>query len=285
MYCKKPQMQEKHGERKAVLHPVEAARHYSLKQYFPSQELAPYVEHFWIVRWNLQPGDTYLAELLPNPSVNMSFTVDSALINGIITKKFTYRLSGAGTALGVRFLAGGFYPFLGASLATITNATIPVSSVFTTDPSYWRDTVLTLKSNSDIITHAERLLLSKQPQSDEHIAKINIIVARICDDRSIKQVRTVADLFSMSERTLQHSFRKYVGVGLKWIINRFRLQEAAAVINLGQHEWATIASELGYTDQSHFIHDFKNILGKTPADYQAFHATPVLATEPQGNCV
>ena len=260
-------MQEKHGQRNAILRPAIAAKHYSLKQYYPSKDLAFFVEHYWVARWNLPLSDTYAAEILSNPSVNLSFTFDDARITGVVTKKFSYTLSGAGVAFGIRFLAGGFYPFLGRSVAMITDSTLPVSDVFDTDSSFWSKQVLTLPSDSHIIAHAEKLLRTKPLQPDEHIATINRIIAKIIDDRSIKQVQALAELFNMSERTLQYLFRKYVGVGLKWIINRYRLQEAAAAINAGEKDWAQIANDLNYTDQSHFIRDFKNVIGETPAGY------------------
>ena len=40
-----------------------------LRRYWPSEDLAPFVEHFWIVRWNLAEPTT--AETLPHPSVHM----------------------------------------------------------------------------------------------------------------------------------------------------------------------------------------------------------------------
>jgi AraC-like DNA-binding protein len=32
-------------------------------------------------------------------------------------------------------------------------------------------------------------------------------------------------------------------------------------------DFAALALDLGYSDQPHFIRDFKNLVGKTPADY------------------
>jgi len=32
-------------------------------------------------------------------------------------------------------------------------------------------------------------------------------------------------------------------------------------------DWPEIVLELGYSDQAHFIKDFKTIVGRTPAEY------------------
>jgi AraC-like DNA-binding protein len=62
----------------------------------------------------------------------------------------------------------------------------------------------------------------------------------------------------MSLRTLQTVFQKYVGVSPKWVIQRYRLQEAAEMLASGV-EVKELAFQLAYFDQAHFIRDFKSI--------------------------
>ena len=65
-----------------------------------------------------------------------------------------------------------------------------------------------------------------------------------------------------------HIFSRYVGVGPKWVIRRYRLHEAAArVAEGGRVDWPALALDLGYVDQAHFIKDFKAIVGRAPAAY------------------
>jgi AraC-like DNA-binding protein len=225
------------------------------------------VEHYWIVRWKLPPDVSYSAEILPNPGVNMSFTCESADITGVVTKKFTYTLSGTGCVLGIQFRAGGFFPFIASPVVSITDKVIPVTDIFDTDSTIWSEHVLSLTSDEEIVAHAEQLLRSKQVQDDKYVAIVNEIIHKINADHTIRRVDTLAQLCHMNERTLQHLLRKYVGVGPKWIIGRYRLQDAAAAILEGNNDWPRIASEMGYADQSHFIRDFKNIIGKTPSEY------------------
>ena len=74
----------------------------------------------------------------------------------------------------------------------------------------------------------------------------------------------------MSARTLQRLFRRYVGVGPKWVLQRYRLHEAAERIADGYDgDWAALALDLGYFDQAHFIKDFKALVGCSPAEYAA----------------
>jgi AraC-like DNA-binding protein len=82
-------------------------------------------------------------------------------------------------------------------------------------------------------------------------------------------VAAVAKAYGRSERWLQQLFRDYVGVGLKWLLQRHKLLAAAELIReTDRPNWAAIAYELGYSSQQHFIRDFKQVLGKTPVQYK-----------------
>lgn len=72
----------------------------------------------------------------------------------------------------------------------------------------------------------------------------------------------------MSLRQLQRLFREYVGVSPKWVIQRYRLLDAAERVAAGTTiDWADLSLDLGYADQAHFIRDFKKLVGRSPAEY------------------
>jgi AraC-like DNA-binding protein len=54
----------------------------------------------------------------------------------------------------------------------------------------------------------------------------------------------------------------------EWVIQRYRLHEAAEQLAAdASASQATIAMNLGYSDQAHFVRDFKAIVGISPAAY------------------
>ena len=75
-------------------------------------------------------------------------------------------------------------------------------------------------------------------------------------------VAELADRFAVSQRTLQRAFADCVGVGPKWVLQRYRMHEAAERIAAGEPpDAAALAFDLGYFDQSHFIRDFTTQIG------------------------
>jgi AraC-like DNA-binding protein len=59
-----------------------------------------------------------------------------------------------------------------------------------------------------------------------------------------------------------------VGVGPKWVIRRTRVQEAAERVAAGNRvNWARLAGELGYFDQTHLTKDLRAQIGVSPEAY------------------
>ncbi len=85
-----------------------------------------------------------------------------------------------------------------------------------------------------------------------------------------ERVADVAAGHHVSERTLQRLFAAYVGIGPKWVLQRYRLHEAVEQLqSRDEVDWARMALELGYYDQAHFARDFRSLVGRTPAQYDA----------------
>ena len=83
-------------------------------------------------------------------------------------------------------------------------------------------------------------------------------------------VAEIAARHHVSTRTLQRLFRRYVGVGPKWVLQRYRLHDAIEQL-AGRHDtdWTRFALELGYFDHAHFIADFRAVVGRSPSQYEA----------------
>jgi len=93
-------------------------------------------------------------------------------------------------------------------------------------------------------------------------------VARILKGPSLLRAEQVAAASGLTLRSLQRLFSDYVGIGPKWVIQRYRLHEAIARLDEGERvDFARLALDLGYADQAHFIRDFKALVGRTPREY------------------
>lgn len=259
---------EKTEPPRGVLNQNKSAEQFGLSRFYPDEELAFFVEHYWIVKWDLRGKEPFEQDVLSHPSVHLVFEKENTWIWGVVSGKFTRKLEGEGKVLGVKFRPGAFYPFYHQSVSGFTDDTLAFNEAFDDDLRKLESDILEHEENEQIVEQTESFLINHLPEKDSKITQINEIVETVMNEPAILKVDDLTDRFEMSKRTLQRLFKKYVGVSPKWVIQRYRLHEAAEKLAAGETEnWSQMALDLGYYDQSHFIRDFKQIVGKTPADY------------------
>jgi AraC-like DNA-binding protein len=221
----------------------------------PSPALAVHVDHFVVVSWDY--AEPYRQKIVPYPNVHLTFRDGDATVHGVSSGYQIKVLDGRGGMLGVTFRPGAFRPFLRASVATITDRSIDATEVFGG----------ALPDPVDVAT-VEEFLLANLPEPDPRAGEAADIVARIAAKPELTRVDALAAHTGISVRGLQRLFAEYVGVGPKWVIRRYRLHEVTERLAKGADiEWAALAADLGYSDQAHFVRDFKAMFGESPTWY------------------
>ena len=255
-------------ESRGILNLKAGKAKFQLSRHLPAQDLCFFVERYWIVSWDLRGQEPYVQETLPYPCVNLVFEKDRTAVHGVETGKFARLLEDRGQVFGIKFKPGGFYPFVKWPISQLTNNSICFMEVFGFDCKALEDAILTCEDEGEKVALAEDFLRERLPEKDKNVRVINEIVDYIIAHREITKVEDVVSRFNLSKRSLQRLFRQYVGVTPKWMIKRYRLHEVAERLAGGELEdWPKMVLELGYSDQAHFIKDFKMIVGRTPAEY------------------
>ena len=257
-------------EARGVLHALTVGE-FAHHREAPPPALADWVEHFWSVRWNLEGLPPQVQETLPHPNVHIVVERGSARAFGVHTRRWTRVLEGRSSAFGIKFRPGAFRPFLRGAVSSLMDASLPIETLFGL-PAHELNDVVGCEDEANggarAVELASRFLLARLPVVDPNALLAGRIVDSIVDDRELHNAGALAERFEMSLRALQRLFNDYVGIGPKWVINRYRMHEAIARVQAGQPvSWAALAQELGYFDQAHFITDFRRLVGKTPVDY------------------
>lgn len=264
---------------KGVLNPAAVGKLFRLERYAPPPALAPFIEWYWLVAWDLPEGVSHTQRTLPSPCIQVVFDRGRTAAFGVMSKAFHYTLSGRGHVLGARFMPGGFRAFLGKPVQTLADAELPLWALFGCDDRQAERSVLDAGSDSAMVEAASAIIARALPaQAGPYIARveqITDIMALIRQHRDLTQVGELAERCAMSVRALQLLFHDYVGASPKWVIRRNRLLDAADQLAHGATiDLATLAQTLGYYDQAHFTSDFEQLVGKPPADYRRSCAAP-----------
>jgi AraC-like DNA-binding protein len=261
---------------RGVLRPSLAAERFTLARLGPSGPLGPFVDYYWIVRWDLRGQQAHEQAILPHPNVNLAFEASGAGIYGVDRSLFVRRLEGQGKALGVRFRAGCFRPFWGAPVSQLSDRVVPATRVFGPLAEKTRQAIMCADSDAEMASHAESLLFSVLPERDPVAEQAAQLVALITSDTALQRVDQLADAAGLSVRAVQRLFADHVGVGPKWVMRRARLHEASERAGSGEPvDWAELAADLGYADQAHLTRDFTATIGVPPSRYEVGALRPM----------
>ncbi|MFF3762835.1 DUF6597 domain-containing transcriptional factor [Streptomyces sp. NPDC001922] len=256
---------------RGIMDAPELLRRVRFRRREPAGPLRPYLEHYWLIDWDLP--EPYASHVVPHPSVNVVFQQYGdqegfGELSGIGQELSTHKLEGVGRVCGVQFRPGGFRPFApGPPVSWWTGRRLPLTEAFP-DTAGAAEAVLGPAEEDARVAALDAFLLAHGPVADPQADLAMTLAHRIRTDRTILRVADFARAEGLSVRTLQRLFAGYVGVGPKWVILRYRIHEAMERAALETEvDWAALAAELGYSDQAHLVRDFTATVGVPPTAY------------------
>ncbi|WFE59068.1 helix-turn-helix domain-containing protein [Micromonospora sp. WMMD712] len=276
------------ADNRGILDPARLRREVRFRRRLPAAALLPYVEHYWLIDWDLD--EPFEQRVLPHPAVNLVFRRDpadgpasgSAEVAGVGRGLFRITLAGTGRVSGVQFRPGGFRPFWPGPVAELTGERrpLPAGLVGGRHPCDGTDDERAATLDALLLTWHPRpaslpaspsaagVAAASVPAADPPTAEALALAGEIRTDRSVLRVDDLARRHGTTTRRLQRLFLDHVGVGPKWVIRRYRIQEAIEhAASGGPVDWAAVAADLGYADQAHLIREFAAETGLTPAAY------------------
>lgn len=257
------------SEVRGVLRPAFKQGEFQHQRQLPTPTLAGLVEHYWYVSWDLRGLPAQQQATLPHPNVHMVVEHGQARIYGVHSGRFMRQLEGQDQVFGIKFKAGGFYSFYRQPVAKLGNQSMDVTACFGDASEHLAQQILTATNVETMCAVADAFLLHYLPPVDTNVARVSGLLTKIEQERDIIAVEDVLAISGLDKRGLQRLFQKYVGIGPKWVIQRYRLHEAIAQVQAGKElSWTALALELGYFDQAHFVRDFRQLVGMAPGEYE-----------------
>ncbi len=250
-----------------VLFKDSSFRHISLRQFVVDNPASmPWLDHLWLVQWDMPKGETYNQATLPYPTCHI--VLDPQKQSGLFgcsTGRFNYVLTGKGAVIGARLHPGGFRAFLSESAYGLKNSCVSLDRILNSHRQITTGQI----SEPTVARFAELLNMTAQPlPKDANL--VRHLVETIRDAKELFRIADLENTVQMSPRKLQRLFREFIGVGPKWTIDRFRMFEAVETIYKDDGaNLADLAARLGYSDQPHFSRVFKSVTGVSPGQYAA----------------
>lgn len=167
---------------------------------------------------------------------------------------------------GVRYHLGVVPGFLSASADELVNCEMNLLDIVPNFESAFTQIVNEncFKNQVEIFRHFYEGNTPRTP-SPLIVETINII----CKNKGMLSIGQLESLTGYTCRTLQRQFKNDMGMSPKTFSRIVRCQSAIHDINYQKNiVFSELASDLGYSDQPHFLREFKKFVSATPANYQ-----------------
>jgi AraC-like DNA-binding protein len=196
-------------------------------------------------------------------------TLSGAILAGPSSEFTIINTADTTSTIGVSFKPGGARPFFNFPADAIYGQDLELEVAWgRAATNELRERLIDADSPDDKFRVLEESLLAR---ASRRLACHPAIAFALGKFDVVPHVCTVGDVTAqvgVSHRRLIELFRETVGLTPKRFCRLRRFQEVLGLISRGRGvDWAGVASDCGYFDQAHLIHDFRAFSGLTPSDY------------------
>lgn len=243
-----------------------------MRIYQPREELRPYVRYYW----ELESDEPFSVLTFPIGCPQIIFHRRTPLfIPELSTRQDKFTISGQvnfpahiASDGDTEMIVTVFYPhtigmFIDTPPSTFYNQEISGFDIGNKHLNRLANRVFEYTDSSEsAISIIEHWLTSRISQS-LNSQRIGAALSAILHSPSTS-IDTLAGVACLGTKQFGRLFREYVGMNPKEYCRIARFQRALKMMQLGSHDYAGIAYASGYSDQSHFIRDFRQFSGLTP---------------------
>jgi AraC-like DNA-binding protein len=190
------------------------------------------------------------------------------LVSGAQTSYLLIDRVGESPLLGIHFHPGGAYPFFKLPMEELANSETPLETLWGGDAAVLRVRLLEAKCPEHKFKIVEKVLNQHLTRCSEHESAVGFALRQLAPRLMPSAVSSVSAQIGMSWTRFIQVFREQVGLTPKTFCRIQRFQQALRQVEADpSFTWSKVATECGYYDQAHFIHDFRTFAGITPSIY------------------
>ncbi len=232
--------------------------------------LSRFVDFFWLAEGYVQ---SHAAErVLPTGCVDLILSLDEHhkvdVVAGARSQSIVIDTSRPLSFIGVRFLPGGAFPFLGLPVGELQDVSVEPAVLWGPRARTLREKLLHTPAPQARFDILERFLLERLHEARDRHPAVQYAIQAIGDSEGAASVASIVKHTGLSARRFIATFRDEVGLAPKVFCRLARFRRVIGQLRaVDSVDWADIAVGCGYFDQPHFIHDFRAFAGVSPSAY------------------
>lgn len=251
----------------------------------PKGILAEYIKCIWVLEENDCESQNFCTTLIPSGSIEIIFhfggkgkyinkvnkkeIITSNSISGQKSKNFTYHSNGTKGILAVMLQPTNANILLGQPSNLLSNETFDLESVFGNCVKSLIDQLNCSNNIYEKIVFVEKFFRDQISANIRYIdPRLNEFEHQVKNNGGRMDVNSLSNYLNISKRQLERIILRSIGLAPKEFSKIVRFQKALHLKQLNKKLNITdLAYECGFSDQAHFINDFKSISGYTPKQY------------------
>lgn len=231
--------------------------------------LQPYISCYTIT-FPIDMANNYT--ILPTASSTMVISVStnhiSSNLRGVNTKACNVgaRANKMKFLLLIEFHSGCLYPFLNVDQFELTDNAFQLNELDKILTQSIENELMKSECIEDLIEALDRIFITRL--MDYKAGKgVTAMMNKITTLNGGISMRDLSSEFYYSEKHIRRLFLQYVGTTPKTFSRIVRVNYALRLLQSNSTHLIDVATQAGFFDQPHFIHEFKTICGLSPQEY------------------
>ena len=167
----------------------------------------------------------------------------------------------------MQFKTAGFSPFINIDVSELTERVIPANIVFGNEILQLRKLIMAEDNAENKFKVAETWLLNKFNEQNIPSEELYDILKKLQQEPAAGLDKILIS-YPYTQKHLITQFKKHVGITPKYYQRILRFNEILLRIHNKENiAWSEIAYTCGFSDQSHFIKEFKHFSGFNPVEF------------------
>jgi AraC-like DNA-binding protein len=241
-------------------------RYYAqVTDHFPAQACVQPIPARTAIALDFMFGDLYEAEICTGTKPRRETTHPVALIGVQSHRRVQLAMQGRVDEFVILFQPGGLSGLFPVPPDLLTNQHFEGRAVLGHSIEALRCRLGEAQSFAERIRVADEYLLARIPPDSQ--SGVVAAAGRLHHHRGCLPISGLAQMAGLSLRQFERRFTAEVGMSPKLYARVVRFE--AALENKKRSpalRWTDIAHDLGYHDQMHMVHDFRQLSGATPSD-------------------
>jgi len=244
----------------------------SVKEISPPAVLAPFVDRFWYRAAGDPEESAGPTRVLPDGCLDIVLGPRGAIVVGAMTRPIMVPPAAGSGLLGVRFRPGMATAFLAVPAAALTDDSAPLEAIWP-DGAAVADYVGSALGADQAMRRLAETLIARLPRTAAMPADLVAAVEQITAHGGRIDISRLSATLGVTRQHLARRFAAHVGITPKMLCRVVRLWQVLRCATSEPVNWAVLAADLGYSDQSHLVSEFRSLTGLTPGRWIAGRGT------------